>query len=382
MKRLAIFGSTGSIGTQALDIVRREQERFEVSVLVAGRNTALMEHQIREFGPKIAVMGTEEAADDLRLRVADLPVRVESGMKAMCEAAGEDCVDQVLMALVGMMGIRPTIAALKARKELALANKETLVCAGHIIMPLAEAQGIRILPVDSEHSAIFQCIVENDTRQIEKILLTASGGAFYGMDERQLSKVSLDDALTNPNWSMGRKVTIDSASLVNKGLEVIEARWLFDVPVDKIEVLVQRDSLVHSMVQFVDGGVIAQIGTPDMHVPIGYALDYPRHVPLETKRLDFAELAGISFGRPDTKTFRGLEYGYEAGRVGGSLPVVFNAANEQAVKLLLEGRIKFTDIYEIIEKAMDEHTLIREPSLEEILACEREVKALIKERWA
>lgn len=382
MKRLAIFGSTGSIGTQALDIVRREQDRFSVSVLAAGRNVSLMEHQIREYHPDLVVMGSEAAAADLRDRVADLPVRVEHGMQAMCEAAAATQVDLVLMALVGMMGIRPTIAALNAGKELALANKETLVCAGHIIMPLAAEKGIRIIPVDSEHSAIFQCIAENDTRQIEKILLTASGGAFFGMTEKQLQKVSLDEALKNPNWSMGQKVTIDSASLVNKGLEVIEARWLFDVPVDKIEVLIQRESLVHSMVQYVDGGVMAQIGSPDMHVPIGYALDYPRHVPLDTQRLDFADLEGIRFYTPDTKTFRGLEYGFEAGRVGGSLPVVFNAANEEAVRLLLAGKIRFLDIYDIIEKTMDEHQLIREPSVEEILTVEREVTAAIREQKA
>ncbi len=381
MKRLAIFGSTGSIGTQALDIVRREKERFSIKVLVAGRNVSLMEHQIREFSPETVVMGTEEAAADLRGRVSDLPVRVTSGMRAMCEAAADDAVDLVLMALVGMIGIRPTIAALKSGKELALANKETLVCAGHIIMPLAAESGIRIIPVDSEHSAIFQCIAENDTRQIEKILLTASGGAFFGMTEKKLRDVSLEEALSNPNWSMGKKVTIDSASLVNKGLEVIEARWLFDVPVDKIEVLVQRESLVHSMVQFVDGSVMAQIAAPDMHVPIGYALDFPWHTELGTKRLDFTALEGIRFFQPDVKTFRGLTYGFEAGRVGGSLPVVFNAANEQAVRLLLDGRISFLDIYDIIEAAMDHHHVIRDPSVEDILNCEREVTEWIKSKW-
>lgn len=368
MKRLAIFGSTGSIGTQALDIVRREQDRFSVSVLAAGRNVSLMEHQIREYHPDLVVMGSEAAAADLRDRVADLPVRVEHGMQAMCEAAAATQVDLVLMALVGMMGIRPTIAALNAGKELALANKETLVCAGHIIMPLAAEKGIRIIPVDSEHSAIFQCIAENDTRQIEKILLTASGGAFFGMTEKQLQKVSLDEALKNPNWSMGQKVTIDSASLVNKGLEVIEARWLFDVEPDRINVVVHPESIIHSMVEFEDGAVIAQLGHPDMREPIQFAIGFPDRLPLNNRKLDFAALGSLSFSEPDLDRFPALGLAFEAIRRGGNIPCVLNAANEAAVAAYLQDRIGFYDISGIAEKCMEGADFAANPSLDDIFA--------------
>ena len=381
MKKLAIFGSTGSIGTQALDVVRRSEDRYQIDILCAGSNTALMEEQIREFRPRKAVMGSEEAARELTTAVRDLDVTVEGGMEAVTEAAADSGYDMALMALVGMIGIRPTAAALEAGHELALANKETLVCAGHIIMKLAAERGIRILPVDSEHSAVFQCIGRNRQADIEQILLTASGGPFFGMTYDQLKGVSLSDALNHPNWDMGMKVTIDSASMVNKGLEVIEARWLFDTPVERIKVLVQRESYVHSMVQFTDGSVLAQIAPPDMRIPISYALGYPDHTSLDCRRLDFADLGGISFHEPDRRTFRGLELGFRAGETGGSLPSVFNAANEEAVRLFSQGRIGFTEIYDIIEYCMNEHSLVACPTLDQILEIEADTREKIKGRW-
>ena len=381
MKKLAILGSTGSIGTQALDVVRRYPQLFSADVLVAGRNSLLMEKQIREFSPRLAVMGDDKAAEELRVRTRDLNVRIEGGMDAVIDAAAETGIDMVLMALVGMIGIRPTIAALQAGHELALANKETLVCAGHIIMDLAAEKQIRILPVDSEHSAIFQCIGANAHADVEKILLTASGGPFFGKSYEDLKKVTLADALKHPNWSMGQKVTIDSASMVNKGLEVIEARWLFNTPVDNIKVLVQRESYVHSMVQFTDGSVIAQIAPPDMRIPISYALSYPAHTQLPIERFDFDRLSAISFHDPDIRTFKGLAFGMEAGRKGGSMPAVFNAANEKAVKLFAGEKIGFTEIYDIIEYCMAEHRLIREPSLQQIFDSEQETYDLIQSKW-
>ncbi len=381
MKRLAVFGSTGSIGTQTLDVVRAHRDRFCADILVAGSNYQLMEDQIREFSPRRAVMGDENAAALLREKTADLDVRIEGGMDAVIDAAADSGYDMALMALVGMIGIRPTVAVLEAGHELALANKETLVCAGNVIMKLAADRGIGILPVDSEHSAIFQCIGANSAKDVEQILLTASGGPFFGKSTDELRRVTLADALRHPNWSMGQKVTIDSASMVNKGLEVIEARWLFDTPVDRIKVLVQRESYVHSMVRFTDGSVIAQIAPPDMRIPISYAIAYPDHVRLQTEDFDFAAIKPISFHDPDMETFRGLALGYRAGRTGGSLPAVFNAANEQAVRLFAAGKIGFTEIYEMIEYCMDEHKLIDNPSLEQIFESEEETCERIKGRW-
>ena len=381
MKRVAVFGSTGSIGTQTLDVIQREPERFSVEILVAGKNDRLMEEQVRLFHPRRVVMGDALAADSLRERTADLGIEIEEGMGAVIDAAADPDVDLVLMALVGMIGIRPTVAALEAGHELALANKETLVCAGHLIMDLAQRQNIRILPVDSEHSAIFQCIGAHPGSQVEKILLTASGGPFFGRDTDFLKTADLAQALKHPNWSMGQKVTIDSASMVNKGLEVIEARWLFDTPVDRIKVLVQRESYVHSMVQFIDGSVIAQIAAPDMRVPISYALAYPDHIELPTDRMDFAGIGGIRFYEPDTETFRGLALGFEAGRTGGSMPAVFNAANEKAVKLFAAGKIGFLTIYEIIEDCMRAHRVTANPSLERIFESEQETYERIESRW-
>ncbi len=381
MKRIAVFGSTGSIGTQTLDVISREPDRFSAEILVAGKNDALMERQIRQFHPRKAVMGDPEAAVSLKVRVADLDVEIGSGMDAVAEAASDQDIDLVLMALVGMIGIRPTVAALTAGHKLALANKETLVCAGHLIMNLSRDKGISILPVDSEHSAIFQCIGEHPASSIEQILLTASGGPFFGKDTTFLKTARLEQALNHPNWSMGQKVTIDSASMVNKGLEVIEAKWLFDTPVERIKVLVQRESYVHSMVQFVDGSVLAQIAPPDMRVPISYALGYPEHFKLPVNPLDFAKIGGIQFFEPDLDTFRGLALGYEAGRVGGSLPAVFNAANEKAVQMYAVGKIGFLTIYEIIEDCMTHHHVIESPSLQQIFDCEQETYERIESRW-
>ena len=381
MKKIAVFGSTGSIGTQTLDVIGRESERFKAEILIGGSNDKLMEEQIRRFHPRLVVMGDERAAASLRERTSDLTIPVEGGMDAVISAAADPDVDQVLMALVGMIGIRPTIAALKSGHEIALANKETLVCAGHLIMPMAENQGIRILPVDSEHSAIFQCIGQHEIRQVEKILLTASGGPFFGKDKAFLETVKLEQTLRHPSWSMGQKVTIDSASMVNKGLEVIEARWLFDVPFDRIKVLIQRESYVHSMVQFDDGSVMAQIAPPDMRIPIAYALTYPDHLTLLCDRMDFSGIDGIRFYEPDTDVFRGLALGYEAGRRGGSLPAVFNAANERAVRMYASGQIGFLSIYEMIEDCMKAHSVIPDPSLDQIFSAEQETYERIESRW-
>ena len=380
MKRLAVLGSTGSIGTQTLEVVRNNGD-IRVTALAAGRSVDALEAQIREFRPRLAVMWDADAAKELAVRVADLPVRVLSGMDGLIEASTADDVDIVLTAVVGMIGIRPTIAAINAGKDIALANKETLVTAGHLIMPLAKGKGVRILPVDSEHSAIFQALNGENPREIAKILLTASGGPFRGWTREQMRDVRPENALKHPNWAMGRKITIDSSTMVNKGLEVMEARWLFDVKMDQVQVVIQPKSIIHSMVEFVDGAVIAQLGTPDMKLPIQYALYYPERRYLPGERLDFWKLNQIQFEAPDMENFRGLKLAYEAGTTGGSLPTVYNAANEWAVGRFLDYRIGYLDIIEIIESSMAHHQVIANPSLEEILATERETYAYIESRW-
>lgn len=382
MKKISILGSTGSIGTQTLEVVRSNGD-IQVTALAAGHNITMLEAQIREFRPSIACVWDEEKAAELKTAVADLPVKVVSGMEGLMEAAAEPEAEIVVTAVVGMIGIRPTIAAMEAGKDIALANKETLVTAGHIIMKLAREKGVRILPVDSEHSAIFQCL--NGEREhgnrIHKILLTASGGPFRGWTHEQLKKVTPADALKHPNWSMGHKITIDSSTMVNKGLEVMEARWLFDVDMDQIQVVVQPQSIIHSMVEFEDGAVMAQLGTPDMKLPIQYALYYPERRYLPGDRLDFEALSEIRFEKPDMETFRGLKLAYEAGRAGGTLPVVFNAANEKAVGKFLKGEISYLTIIDMIEESMKNHQRIADPTVEEILEAEKETYEFIESRW-
>lgn len=380
MKKIAILGSTGSIGTQTLEIVR-EQKDIEVLGLAAGNNIVLLEQQIREFSPKIVAVWTEEKAKELREKVADLDVKVMSGMEGLLEVSVIPEMEILVTAVVGMIGIRPTIAAIRAKKNIALANKETLVTAGHIIMPLAKECGVSILPVDSEHSAIFQSLQGGQEKALHKILLTASGGPFRGKKREELFSIQVEDALKHPNWEMGRKITIDSSTMVNKGLEVIEAKWLFDVTVDQIQVVVQPKSIIHSMVEYVDGAVIAQLGTPDMKLPIQYALYYPERRYLPGERLDFCNLTEITFEKPDMETFYGLRLAFEAGREGGSLPTVFNAANELAVQKFLDRKIKYLEIPEIIEACMRSHKNILHPSVEEILETEREVYEQIESRW-
>lgn len=379
MKKIAILGSTGSIGTQTLEIVRNNAD-LSVVALAAGRNVELMEKQIREFAPKIAVMWSKEAAEDLRARIKDTDVKVACGMEGLIEAATLPEAEVLVTAIVGMIGIRPTIAAINAGKTIALANKETLVCAGHIIMPLIKEKKVPLLPVDSEHSAIFQSLQGQPKERLEKILLTASGGPFRGKKREELVNIRPEDALKHPNWSMGRKITIDSSTLVNKGLEVMEAHWLFDTPYDKIQVVVQPQSVIHSMVEYEDGGIMAQLGTADMKLPIQYALFYPDRRFLPGKRLDFYELSGITFEKPDTDTFRGLLLGYRAGETGGSMPTVYNAANEMAVSLFLDGKIGYLKITELIEECMEAHKLIVNPSVEEILQTEQWTYNYIKQK--
>jgi len=376
MKKIGILGSTGSIGTQTLEIVR-ENTDMQVVALAAGSNVSLMEKQIREFKPALSVMWSEKAAQDLKTRVADLNVKVLSGMEGLLTLAVLEQMEVLVTAIVGMIGIRPTIAAIEAGKTIALANKETLVTAGHIIMPLAAQRGIPVLPVDSEHSAIFQSMNGEDRGKVEKILLTASGGPFRGKKREELLDIKVEDALKHPNWSMGRKITVDSATLVNKGLEVIEAKWLFHVEPEKIQVIVHPQSIIHSMVEYTDGAVIAQLGVPDMKLPIQYALTYPCRRPMRGKKLDFYELASLTFEKPDTNTFRGLSMAYDAIRAGGSMPTVYNAANEKAVNLFLSREIGFLEIYDLIRGAMENHKVIADPSVDEILETEAETYEFI-----
>lgn len=376
MKKIGILGSTGSIGTQTLEIVRSNPD-LQVIALAAGSNVSLMEQQVREFHPMLVVMGSEEAATDLKNRIADTDTRVSAGMEGMLELAILPQMEVLVTAIVGMIGIRPTIAAIKAGKTIALANKETLVTAGHIIMPLAKEKGVSILPVDSEHSAIFQSMHGENRERVSKILLTASGGPFRGKRTEELQDITVEDALKHPNWSMGRKITVDSATLVNKGLEVMEAKWLFDVEPEQIQVVVHPQSIIHSMVEYVDGGIMAQLGMPDMKLPIQYALFYPDRRPMDGRRVDFFALKSISFEEPDIKTFRGLQLAYDAIAAGGSMPTVFNAANEKAVGLFLDKKIRFLAIYDLIQGAMEQHKVIANPTVDEILEAEAQAHAYI-----
>ena len=380
MKKIAILGSTGSIGTQTLEVVR-ENKDIEVLGLEAGNNIKLLERQIREFHPKMAAVWSEERAKELRENVKDLNIKIVSGMEGLIELSVMEESEILVTAIVGMIGIRPTIEAIKAGKDIALANKETLVTAGHIIMPLAKEYQVAILPVDSEHSAIFQSLQGGQEKALHKILLTASGGPFRQKTREELLNIQVEDALKHPNWEMGRKITIDSSTLVNKGLEVIEAKWLFDVSLDQIEVVVHPQSIIHSMVEYVDGAIIAQLGTPDMKLPIQYALYYPERRFLPGDRLDFAALSKLTFEKPDMETFYGLRLAFEAGKEGGSLPTVFNAANELAVSKFLERKIKYLEIPEIIEHCMQAHKTIADPSVDEILQTEQEVYEQIESRW-
>lgn len=379
MKKIAILGSTGSIGTQTLEVVRSNPD-LQVSALAAGSSVEAMERQIREFRPALAGMWSQEAAADLRNRVRDIDVKIVAGMEGLLEIAVFPESRVLVTAIVGMIGIRPTIAAIRAGKDIALANKETLVTAGHIIMPLARECGVSVLPVDSEHSAIFQSLNGEPGGKIEKILLTASGGPFRGKTREQLAGIQVEDALKHPNWAMGRKITIDSSTLVNKGLEVMEAKWLFGVDLDRIQVVVHPQSIIHSAVQYVDGAIIAQLGTPDMKLPIQYALFYPDRRPMAGKRVDLFELGSLTFERPDTDTFKGLALAYRAAELGGSMPTVYNAANERAVALFLDREIAYLQIPEIIEEAMEHHSLVSDPGVEAILDAEAETYEYIAGR--
>ncbi len=379
MKTISILGSTGSIGTQTLEVVR-EQRDLKVAALAVSGNIAMLEAQIREFSPSLVCVYSEERAQELRVRVKDTGVRVVSGMDGLIECALLPEVEIVVSAVVGMIGIRPVMEAIRAGKDIAFANKETLVTAGHLIMPIVKEYGVRLLPVDSEHSAIFQSLQGSadyqqgiePNREIAKLILTASGGPFRGKKRQELVDVTVEEALRHPNWSMGKKITIDSATMVNKGLEVIEAKWLFDIAPEQIEVVIQPQSVIHSAVEFVDGGIIAQLGTPDMKLPIQYALYYPERRYLPGKRLSLSDIGSITFEKPDLKELHGLALAYQAIQAGGSMPVVFNAANEFAVAAFLNREIGFTQITDLIEHAMSAHQVKENPSLEEILFAEQE----------
>ena len=380
MKKIAILGSTGSIGTQTLEIVRDNPD-LQVVGLAAGANIDELERQVREFQPRLVSLRSEADCRELRMRLADMEVQVIPGMEGLLQIAEMEESEILVTAIVGMIGIRPTIAAINRKKDIALANKETLVTAGHIIMPLAAKMGVSILPVDSEHSAIFQSMQGENRDRVSRLLITASGGPFRGRTRQELETVRLEDALKHPNWSMGHKITIDSATLVNKGLEVMEAKWLFDVELDRIQVVVHPQSIIHSMVEYVDGGIMAQLGVPDMKLPIQYALFYPDRRPMAGKRVDFYELGSITFERPDMNTFTGLKLALRAAAEGGSVPTVFNAANEKAVSLFLNRKIRFLQIPEIIEMCMDAHKKKENPDVEEILSAERETYELIQSKF-
>lgn len=379
MRKLSLLGSTGSIGTQTLDVVRHQQD-IEVAALAAGSNIDRMEAQIREFKPEIAAVWDEARAKELKIRTADLTVRIVSGMSGLIEAAVCEEADMVLTAVVGMIGIQPTLEAIRAGKDIALANKETLVCAGHLIMPMADAYNVKILPVDSEHSAIFQSLQGNSCNKIRKILLTASGGPFRGKKKKDLEHVRVEDALRHPNWVMGRKITIDSATMVNKGLEVMEAKWLFGTDLDQIQVVVHPQSVIHSAVEYQDGAVIAQLGTPDMRLPIQYALFYPQRRPLDSEPLDLFKLSSMTFEAPDMETFEGLALAYKAAEQGGLMPTIFNAANERAVAMFLDGKIRFLEIPEIINMAMKAIKNENNPTVDQILEAEAAAYELIESR--
>ena len=380
MKKIAILGSTGSIGTQTLDVARANAD-LQILGISAGQNVKKLEEQVREFAPKLAVMWSEEAARDLAVRIADTDTKVVSGMDGLLELASMEETQILVTAIVGMIGIRPTMEAIRAGKDIALANKETLVTAGHLIMPLAREHKVQILPVDSEHSAIFQALNGENKKEIKKLLITASGGPFRGKKKEELKNVTLEDTLKHPNWVMGRKITVDSATLVNKGLEVMEAKWLFGMELEQIQVVVQPQSVIHSMVEFKDGAVMAQLGPPDMRLPIQYALYCPERRYLDGERLDFAKLGSLTFEEPDMETFLGLPMALEASRTGGSMPTVFNAANEMAVAKFLRREIGFLDIYDVIGQSMDRHETRKHPNLDEILAAEQETYQWIESRW-
>ena len=380
MKKIGILGSTGSIGTQTLEVAEANGD-LEIVGLAAGRNIKLLEEQIRKFHPRLAAVMDEKAAGELAVKIQDTNTRVVAGMDGFLELAAMEEMETLVTAVVGMIGIRPTMEAICAGKDIALANKETLVTAGHLIIPLAQEHHVRILPVDSEHSAVFQCLNGERSREVEKLIITASGGPFRGKKRGFLGSVTLEDTLKHPNWVMGQKITVDSATLVNKGLEVMEARWLFGVDIDHIDVVVQPQSVIHSMVEFKDGAVMAQLGTPDMKLPIQYALYYPERRFLAGERLDFARLASISFEAPDMETFLGLPMAMEAAKKGGSMPTVFNAANERAVAKFLRREIHFLDIYDIIRQSMDQHSVVKHPDLDTILNIEEETYQWIESRW-
>lgn len=380
MKKIAILGSTGSIGTQTLDVVRNNGD-IEVISLTAGSSVDKLEEQIREFHPKVVALWEEKSALELKERVKDLPVEVLFGMDGMISCATATEAEIVVTAMVGMIGILPTIEAIKAGKDIALANKETLVTAGHIIIPLVKEKKVSLLPVDSEHSAIFQALNGENKKEVSKILLTASGGPFRGKKRNELKNIQLEDALKHPNWSMGRKITIDSSTMVNKGLEVIEAKWLFDVDFDQIQVVVQPQSVIHSMVEFVDGGIMAQLGTPDMRLPIQYALYYPERRPLPGERLDFYQLSSLTFEKPDMETFQGLKLAYQVGKTGGSMPTVYNAANEYAVARFLNKEIGYLEIIEMISYAIETHQVVANPDVSEILEIEQDTYRKLGEHW-
>ena len=380
MKYISIIGSTGSIGSQTLDVVRSNKD-LKVTALAAATSIDLLEKQAREFKPSVVAVYNEQKAEELRVRLADMDIKVYAGMDGLLEVATEKQCSIVVTAIVGMIGIRPTIAAMKAGKDIGLANKETLVTAGHIIMPLADELGVSIYPIDSEHSAIFQCLQSGNEKDLDSLIITASGGPFRKKTTDELRNVTVEDALKHPNWSMGHKITIDSASMVNKGLEVMEAKWLFDVELDQIQVVIQPQSIIHSMVQYKDGAVIAQLGTPDMKLPIQYALFYPDREYLAGERLDFWSLSQITFEKPDMENFEGLPLAFAAAKAGGSMPTVFNAANERAVSKFLNRKIGFLDIYEIIKTCMDAHKVIEAPTVEQILQCEQETYEMIESRW-
>ena len=376
MKKIAILGSTGSIGTQTLEIVRANPD-LQVVALAAGSSVDKIEEQVREFRPLMVGMWSEKAARDLKERIGDLPVKVVAGMEGLLEIASMPQSEVLVTAIVGMIGIRPTIAAIEAGKTIALANKETLVTAGHIIMPLAEKCNVPILPVDSEHSAVFQSLNGEPKDRISKILLTASGGPFRGRTRKELRNVQVEDALKHPNWAMGRKITIDSSTLVNKGLEVMEAKWLFGVELSQIQVVIHPQSIIHSMVEYADGAIMAQLGTPDMKLPIQYALFYPDRRPMKGERVDFFRLKQITFEEPDVETFTGLKLAYRAMEMGGSMPTVYNAANEKAVGLFLNRKIGYLQIPELIEASMNQHKSVVDPNVEQILAAEQQVYEFI-----
>ena len=381
MKHIAVLGSTGSIGTQTLDVVRKHPEMMDVVALACGSRIDLVEKQAREFSPEIVAVYDDKAASDLAVRLADTNIKVLGGMDGLIEMCRIPSADVVVTAIVGMIGIRPTIAAIEAGKDIALANKETCVCAGHIILPLAAEKGVKILPVDSEHSAIFQALQGRAGSAIRRILLTASGGPFRGRTREELMNVTAAQALAHPTWSMGPKITVDSASMVNKGLEVIEAKWLFDVDVDQIEVVIQPQSIIHSAVEYEDGSILAQMGPSDMRIAIQYALTYPLHLPSPAVPLDFRALSGLELGVPDNETFRGLPLAVSAIRTGGSMPVVFNASNEWANAIFRRGDISFLQIYDVIEDTMSRHSVIAAPTVDEIFAVQDEIDAYCEEKY-